>query len=229
MLLILFIIGCIASIKIGGGSNLHNFDMFLVTIGLLISTVINKIHFNELLKNPHFSPLIILFIIALISPVLFSFQNDQKIFSYDETRIKSVLEDIENEVTKSKDFGEILFMDQRQLLTFGYINNIPLVDDYEKKLLMDKSLSSDFLYFDNFYKDLFEKRFSLIVNENSSPTLTGSEYGFSNENNLYSLRVLQPLLCFYEPLKIYKDEGIQLLIPRTQPLEKYNNSQCPSF
>ena len=94
---------------------------------------------------------------------------------------------------------------------------------------MDKSLSSDYLYFDNFYKDLFEKRFSLIVNENSSPTLTGSEYGFSNENNLYSLRVLQPLLCFYEPLKIYQDEGIQLLIPRNQPLETYNNSRCPSF
>jgi hypothetical protein len=229
MLLILFIIGCIASIKIGGGSNLHNFDMFLVTIGLLISTVINKIHFKELINSHYFSPLIIFFIIALISPALFSFQNNQKLFFYDETKINSVLNDIKYEVTKKKDLGEILFMDQRQLLTFGYINNVPLVDDYEKKLLMDKSLSSDYLYFDNFYKDLFGKRFSLIVNENSSPTLIGSDYGFSNENNLYSLRVLQPLLCFYEPLKTYKDEGIQLLIPRDQPLETYNNSQCPSF
>ena len=227
MLIILFIIGCIASIKIGGGSNLHNFDMFLVTLALIFSTVINKIHFDQLHNKTYFSLFIILIILALVLPALFVFQNSQKLFLYDGEKVNSVIKDIENEIVKRKDRGEILFIDQRQLLTFGYIKNIPLVDDYEKKLLMDKSLSSDYKYFDKFYYDLYKKRFSLIINENSSPSLIDSEYSFSIENNLYSYRVLQPLLCFYEPIETYPDEGIQLLIPREKPLKIIG--QCPAF
>jgi len=227
ILIILFIIGCIASIKIGGGSNLHNFDMFFVTLALIFSTVINKIHIDQLYNNTHFSFFIILIILAVVLPALFIFQNNQKIFLYDEEKVNSVIKDIENEILIRKDLGQILFMDQRQLLTFGYIKNVPLVDDYEKKLLMDKSLSSDYQYFNKFYYDLFKKRFSLIINENSSPSFIGSEYGFANENNLYSYRVLQPLLCFYEPIATYPDVGIQLLIPRDKPLKIIG--QCPAF
>jgi len=34
-------------------------------------------------------------------------------------------------------------MDQRQLLTFGYVPKIPLVDDYEKKYMMDTAMTGD--------------------------------------------------------------------------------------
>ena len=39
--------------------------------------------------------------------------------------------------------GEVLFMDQRQLLTFGYITDVPLVPDYEKKVMMNEALSGN--------------------------------------------------------------------------------------
>ena len=39
--------------------------------------------------------------------------------------------------------GEILFMDQRQLLTFGYVRNVPLVPEYEKKVLMNAAMGAE--------------------------------------------------------------------------------------
>ena len=43
--------------------------------------------------------------------------------------------------------GDVLFMDQRQLLTFGDIQHVDLVPAYEKKLMMDQALSGNRAYF----------------------------------------------------------------------------------
>jgi hypothetical protein len=60
--------------------------------------------------------------------------------------------------------GEILFIDQRQLLTFDYVR-APLVVEYEKKLLQDRALSANQSYFQPFYEDLAQHRFSLIYKQ----------------------------------------------------------------
>jgi hypothetical protein len=57
------------------------------------------------------------------------------------------LQTIRDEVALAQEKGEVLFMDQRQLLTFGYIERIPFVPEYEKKVLMNEALRSNGKYF----------------------------------------------------------------------------------
>ena len=46
--------------------------------------------------------------------------------------------------------GEIIFVAERHLLTFGYIQHVPLIHDYEKIVLMEMALGNDQQYLDQF-------------------------------------------------------------------------------
>jgi hypothetical protein len=105
-------------------------------------------------------------------------------------------------------------MDQRQLLTFGNITGIPLVPDYEKKLLMNQALSSNAAYFQDYYRDLAAKRFSLIITEPLRTPVQDSSYQFGEENNAWVKWVANPTLCYYEPLDTLKTVRVQLLVPK---------------
>ena len=61
--------------------------------------------------------------------------------------------------------GNVLFIDQRQLLTFGFVHDVPLIVDYDKKVLIERALSSNREYYETFYKDLENHRFPLIITQ----------------------------------------------------------------
>ena len=124
------------------------------------------------------------------------------------------LQVIQAEVDNAKLQGDVLFIDQRQLLTFGHITNVPLVPDYEKKLLMNQALSANAAYFESFYEDLASHRFSLIVSEPLRMPVQDSSDQFGEENNAWVTWVSTPVLCYYEPLITLKDVKVQLLIPK---------------
>jgi len=135
---------------------------------------------------------------------------------------------IRQEVESKKSQGEVLFLDQRQLLTFGAIQDVPLVDDYEKKYLMDQALSNEAVYFEEFYQDLANKRFSLIISEPLKVNLQGSSHQFGEENDAWVKWVAGPLLCYYEPIDTLKGVKVQLLVPRTSPISAGLERYCPS-
>ncbi|MCD6355820.1 MAG: hypothetical protein J7L66_00925, partial [Anaerolineaceae bacterium] len=125
---------------------------------------------------------------------------------------------------KIKEYGpqwEILFIDHRQLLTFGLVENVPFVDEYEKKYLMDHAMADDGGYFHKFYEDIAKQRFVLIVNEPTNIISRGSEYSFGEENDAYVKWVTKPLLCWYEPLYTSQETSLELLVPRKDPPPEY--------
>jgi hypothetical protein len=105
-------------------------------------------------------------------------------------------------------------MDQRQLLTFGYIKDLPLIPEYDKKVLINQAMSGDALYFQTFYQDLASQRFSLIITNPLNRRLDKTEGHFSEENNAWVKWVTTPLLCYYESLDRLKRVDIELLVPR---------------
>jgi len=115
--------------------------------------------------------------------------------------------------------GEILFIDQRQLLTFGYVPNIPLVPEYEKKRMMNEAMASNATYFEPYYKDLAMQRFSLIITEPLKIEIKNKEGIFAAENDLWAKWVAVPTLCYYEPLETLRGVYIQLLVPREEVLD----------
>ena len=112
---------------------------------------------------------------------------------------------------------EILFIDHRQLLTFNFVPQVQLVDDYEKKKLMDKALSDDAKYFKPFNKDIHDQRFALIISEPLNLIIRGEDYAFGDENDAYVKWVTLPLTCSYEPIYTNYQTGVQLLVPREGP------------
>jgi len=235
-LLAFFVVGLVVSAKIGGGGDLHNMDMFLVGIFLAAALFVHD-QGSGWIQDLRFAPLwvrvALLLAIAVpgVSPLLtlrsyeFGAQasrlaaltdapNERALEMYPSNAvIAEALAAIQAEADLAKQSGGVLFMDQRQLLTFGYIQNIPLIPQYDKKVLMDQALASDEIYFQGFYADLAAKRFSLIVTHPLVVKSQGSDE-FGEENNAWVKWVTKPLLCFYEVKQTLADVNAQLLIPK---------------
>ncbi|MCF6277990.1 MAG: hypothetical protein L3J16_04475, partial [Anaerolineales bacterium] len=241
-LLAFFIVGLVASTKIGGGNNLHNLDMFLIALVFVaaIAWKSNKrLAFGERdqISMPVYYSLLALVIIPVIphflsiyprikaSPdniiqleILTDFvpyvSEPLPLLPSDE-QIEFAMQVINEQIRLAIKKGDILFIDQRQLLTFGNVPRIPLVPEYEKKLMMDKALAGDARYFQSYYRDLSEARFSLIVTEPLKIAYKGDQEGvFGEENDAWTKWVAEPTLCFYESIITLKDVYIQLLVPR---------------
>ena len=54
---------------------------------------------------------------------------------------------------------------ERHLLTFGLIENIPLVHEHEKLLLQEMVMSQNYDYLDEFAAEMAEQRYAMIVTD----------------------------------------------------------------
>jgi len=218
---VFLMIGLIISVKIGGGNNLHNLDMYLVTLVILSGLMLKGVNKNYPSKWPLWAQGVL--VLAMFVPSWNSFNTATPLQLPLQNTVANALEAIQTEVKKAKLQGEILFIDQRQLLTFDYIQDVQLVSEYEKKLLMERAMANNFDYFQEFYEDLEEKRFSLIVSNPLSRKKQYSTDGFAEENNAWVKWVARPVLCYYKPIYTSKEVRIQLLVPRATP------KNCPKY
>ncbi len=219
ILAVLFGMGVVISLKIGGGSNLHNLDMFLIAV--LFGTVVlwrrGGAHWLQA-RRWLFREQVVLGLLVFV-PMYFVFLGAQPRNIPEARWWEPALRAVQHYVREAKaQGGEILFMDQRQLLTFGYVEDVPLVPEYEKKLMMDKAMAADAQYFAQYYHDLATHRFALIITE---PLKTNYEAetqnDFALENNAWVKWVAAPTLCYYEPVATFKAVNLQILVPRETP------------
>jgi hypothetical protein len=218
-----FVAGLIISTKIGGGGDLHNLDMYLMTLMLVVALGLTHLsNSGEKWEWPAWAVgivvLLILFPVYRFTPMSPTATTGGSLGLADNSQVQRVLSTIRNEVEHASQKGEVLFMDQRQLLTFGYIPAIPFVPEYEKKYMMDQAMANNAIYFQPYYRHLANKRFSLIVTEVLRSKLKSDLGGpFSEENDAFVTWVSNPTLCFYEPIYTSKETNIMLLIPRLNP------------
>ena len=219
-------VGLVASIKIGGGGNLHNLDMFWVFLVLVSAwsakEIIHRIPEPGVQRNI----LVFLVCLTLLIPVSYTVRYGAPLSLPDQGITQGYLAGINKYAMRYNPMGEVLFLDQRQLLAFGYIQGIPLISDYEKKYLMEQALENNASYFKKFDQDLARHRFVLIVSEPLHYVLKGDDVNFGDENNEFVTWVSIPILCYYQPLKTYTQVGVQLLVPRKEPLQD-TRFKCP--
>jgi hypothetical protein len=239
-LLAFWAVGVVVSTKIGGGGDLHNMDMFL--IGLFFTAVIalHNSDWRNLLLAEHTGSfwLKLVVVMLLILPAVGALQEMRSYnFGEDASRLvaltdaanekalemypsQQVIDDslrsIQREVELALGAGDVLFLDQRQLLTFGFITNVPLVPEYDKKVLMEQALASNRDYFEEFYRDLQDDRFSLIITQPLNTPRKGSDYQFGEENNAWVKWISRPLLCYYEEKQTFLEVNVQLLVPNPE-------------
>lgn len=216
LLLIFFAGGLIVSVKIGGGTNLHNMDAYMVLLWILAA----MFAFGELAsasKKPASAKLSAGLLAALVAvPVLFAAFSGGPLGLPARQVADDALAQI-RELTQeaAANGGRVLFISQRHLLTFHMIEGVPLESNYEKLFLMEMAISHNDAYLARFWDSIDDQVFALIItdplntniNEEADDTLAA-------ENNAWVREVSKAVLCAYEPLVTYPELGIQVLQPR---------------
>jgi len=221
------VVGVIASVKVGGGADLHNLDMFLVSLVLLAGVAWEAGFYKHLTKFlRENSPVRWLLAAMILVPAFTPMASGEPLVLPTPDRTQFVLGRIHDKVACARHYGEVLFMDQRQLITFGQMDDLPLVVDYEKKFVMDQALAGNEAYFAQFRADLAAGRFALIVSEREGTLykdLDQESVGDSlvEENNAWVRWVSTPLLQYYESVGNFKDAAVELFLP----IER--NFDCP--
>ncbi len=220
MLLVLFVGGLIVSSKIGGGGDLHNMDAYMVLLGIVAVYFLAGCVAAEPSPSAVFgsTPWPIIACMLLV-PVGFTFLRVAPPFSYDAPRANADLSAVRQSVESYAQTGPVLFIYERQLLTFNYIPHVPIVPDYEVVSLMEMAISGNRTYLTEFYTELANHRFAAIV---VHPQNLGVETGdFIEESNAWNRLVGQPLLCQYKPALTLEYSKIQILIPRARACAEF--------
>ena len=217
---VLFAGGLLVSTKIGGGADLHNLDAYFVSILLVAGNVLVR-GFEPDSVNEHLpgklSFSVVAIAIASLAGTLLPGRGTLPQSNWDWAQPS--FNDLKFQVTRVAAQGDgVLFIAQRNFVTFGMVA-VPLIPDYEKDVLMEMAMARNAVYLDSFHDALREHEFGLIVMDQQSNIIQDEMAAFAIENNRWVKKVTRPLLCYYEPLVLYEDVGVELFVPRTEPLD----------
>jgi hypothetical protein len=221
MIGILFAGSLVVSVKIGGGGDLHNMDAYAILIGIVAAYFIG----GRAQVEPDEPPLKVrswpALTLAVLIPALFLIPLLSPYPKYDESRNEIAHQQLIQAVNEVEKKGPVLFINERQLITFND-TNVPLVEDYEAVTLMEMAMSNNQMYLNRFYSDLEHHRFAAIVaaKQNAIIKQTGP---LVEENNAWNSRVSPYILCYYHPVLTLEPQGhrIEIYVPAAEP------SNCP--
>jgi len=216
ILLTLFIGGVVVSTKIGGGSNLHNLDAYLI----ILLVVSGYVYFEKVIWESHHRQRkenvsrVLLLLIVLI-PILYALSFGGPLILPEKQVVEQTLETLDKMTSDAvKMGGDVLLITERQLITFGMLKDIPMVEKFETVYLMEMAMSGNANYLSDFHTSLSEQDYALIVTDQQRINYKGREYAFGEENDVWVAEVTVPLLKYYQREELFNDIGIEVLIPK---------------
>ncbi len=233
ILFALFAGGIVVSVKIGGGSNLHNLDAYL-TLLLIIGSAILFNQFQpdrgqtpgeaiEAATSPSsgaWSMLSerVLIAGAVVIPMYFILSTGGQLTSHDINAAQAALQTLNSSTQAvTNQGGQVLFISQRHLLTFNYIHDVPLIPEDELVFLMEMAMANNPSYLDAFQSDISHQRFGMIVSEPLVIQWQGKAHSFGEENDAWVKGVSEPVLCYYQPSLNLDSVNLVLYTPRPVP------------
>jgi hypothetical protein len=212
--------GLIVSTKIGGGNNIHNLDAYLIILLITGSYIFFERTSPDFEVQEKETPikLVNLFIsLAVLIPVLFTIQGGKSASRPNPAKAENARLTIQEYATNViSDGGKVLFIAERQLLTFGEIEGVPLIPEYERMNLMEMVMGGNQVYLNEFHQRIQNQEFDLIISEPLRIKFKGRTESFGVENDYYVRDVSKPVLCYYEPIKTISKFPIQLLVPKPE-------------
>ncbi|MDH5606520.1 MAG: hypothetical protein OEY93_06495 [Anaerolineae bacterium] len=229
ILLVFLLGGLVVSVKIGGGTNLHNLDGFLILLLLAGVYIYFEADGEQAIRAGGKSPAY-LFAIVLLLPIYYLVANQRALAMPEFDGISETMEKISVHTGNAHNQGkEILFLAERQLITFNSLEDVlPLVHDYEKLVLMEMVTGRNEEYLRAFEADMRSQRFGLIITDKLARDykIVGVD-SLAEENNIFIDRVLLPLWCNYESVQWVRKGSIELWAPRETPLVNCHLSTQP--
>lgn len=208
--------GLVVSVKIGGGGDLHNLDGFLVFWALIVGGILAMSEHLPKLKEKTSENQSWRFWLAMavIIPAFFAFMRSGS-WSFNSAQSQGTeLDDLKSAIAVLEEQGgDVLFISERQLLTFGELNP-PVVPDYEKVFLMEMAMGNNIEYLSLFRQKLADHAFVAIISDPLSTNIQGSNCGFADENNAWVEQIVLPMLAEYQCVLSWRNGEINLLMPQ---------------
>ncbi len=213
---VLFIGGLVVSIKIGGGTNLHNMDVYLVAL-LIVAT---DLYYGRVVDEhgQRLQSVMPAWLKAavFVVPVIFAASfGGRPIPDIDDQTVLRDLETIQSYAEQAvADGGEVLFIAERQLLTFGYIEGVPLVHEHEKLLLQEMAMSKNEVYLDAFGEEMAAQKYALIIS-NVMPMnwKNPDKMALAMENNVAFREITPRINCAYDVEEVLVYSNLELWTP----------------
>jgi len=213
ILAVYFIGSTVVSIKIGGGSNLHNFDSFLVLF-LLVSVLkigeTDKNHENGENHNHHsrqriLAAIIPVTIILLMNPAVF-IEPDARLADEEIPLLQGLID-------KQARGNQILCLSDCQLFTFGTLDAGRVDVRYEKIFLMEMAMAGNDAFLNQLEEDLQLGQYSLLFSDRLTTNTQSTSQAFSEENNSWVNHISRLVLKYYTPVLDEKRLNLQVLRP----------------
>jgi hypothetical protein len=222
MIGILFIGSLMVSVKIGGGGDLHNMDAYAILLAIIAAYFVGghvQMESGEGQLQVRSWPALT---VAVLIPVVFLIPLLSPYPRYDENRNEAAYRQLIQAVKEAGTNGPVLFINERQLVTFGDAD-VPLVADYEAVTLMEMAMSNNQPYLNTFYRDLESHRFAAIVAAKQNLGIK-QEGPAMEENNVWKSRVSPYILCYYHPIVTVEPQGnrIEVYVPSAEPAQCAN-------
>lgn len=215
-ILVFFVTGAIISTKIGGGADLHNMG----TYQLMLLLVTTHLVFGRYTPRTERKPVPIslpwsLSMAAIIIPVSFAVQIQGSFHPYNVTHTQQVISDLQRYVDNANNNNQdMLFISQRNLISFNELKNVPIIPEYEREELMEMAMANQKDYLNAFRSDMENQRFAFIVVDPLKFRLLGSNYFMGEENNVWVQRIMKHILCNYQEDSVYPDYQISVYVPK---------------
>jgi hypothetical protein len=222
ILLVLFV-GClVVSVKIGGGADLHDMDSYVVLLQILaVYFFANQVRPEAGNAEWGLMPWPVLVLLVVI-PFVLPLDYFGKWPTYNHAQAQADIHALQTAVAPAAvQGGEVLFISERQLIIYNYIQGVPLVADDEIVELMEIAMSNNQPALAKFYSDLHQHRFTLIVSRKLNTGIKTGE-AFSEENNAWNTRIAAPILCEYQPVLSLQSNNLQVYAPKTPGIQS-----CP--
>jgi hypothetical protein len=232
MLFILLAGGLIVSTKIGGGANLHNLDGYLTLLAVTLCYLLlerfateSTITLNadsqpaaqvlsEIERPVPSFPWLVMFALVVVPLVLavrirYPFLPARPVDESAYATVAALQQAIDESAAQG---GQVLFITQRQLLTFGLIKNVPMVGGYDNVDLMEFAIMGYPPGLQSFYNALEHQRFKLIIAPYQS-RVQSLEGSFAEESYSWYVYISKPLMKFYRVKAEFKDFDFLILEP----------------
>ena len=216
ILLVLMVTGLIVSTKIGGGNNLHNLDLFLISLLVItLYIVFNGYQMDQPENNTRSNHTVTLLAFTALIPFLVFLARMAPVQPLDTVSANAEIEALQALINQTNpEDGEVLFIQNRHLLAQKMIDKVDMVPEYDIVFLMEMAMSNNTAYLDQFHQDLKDHRFRLIVMEPMYPKLLlTSSHIFSEEHNVWTGQVSLPLLEDYHVVLDFSQNEMIVLMP----------------
>ena len=232
ILVVFFVGGLVVSVKIGGGGDLHNLDAFLVFWALIGGGILAMSPGSTKLEEQSTGSQRRKFwlAVAVIIAVFFAFMRSGT-WSFGAAQSQDTdLADLKSAIAVLQEKGgDVLFITERQLLTFGELD-LPIVPEYEKVFLMEMAMGNNREYMGVFREKIEGHAYIAIITDWVTDRFYDSSSGFSEENNAWVEHVVLRMFHDYDVVLSWRNGEINLLVleGETELMQQLVESQLPA-